>query len=324
MYRSEVVKATPPRQSGEPSGAAVSGDTILVVSKKTGFGMETLRAWERRHGFPKPERRPGSNRRLYSQADIDRLLAMRRAMQGGYRVGDLVGKTLAELELLASSPGATAGATAARVAAQIDVESLLAMLARDADRELDEALRSAAVLLGPRRFVTDVAHPFAIAVGQAWADGRISIRHEHLATECLTTRLRDVLADHQHLEGGPVVLLTTLPGEPHTLGLQMVAVYLAVKGTRARLLGASTPVTEIAQAAQSLGASAVGLTVTPTTDRKDTRKALRALRAALPERTALWVGGSSAREVCVPGPGVSLVTTWDDLDAARPDVRAGG
>ncbi|HTJ84147.1 MAG TPA: cobalamin-dependent protein, partial [Polyangiaceae bacterium] len=317
MYRSEVVKATPPRPSRKPSRAAASGNTILVVSKKTGFGMETLRAWERRHGFPKPERRPGSNRRLYSQADIDRLLAMRRAMQSGYRVGDLVGKSLSELESLAVSSDAVPEApTPAAAGAVVDVAALLALLARDADRELDDALRAASVLLGPRRFVTEVAHPFAIAVGQAWADGRISIRHEHLATECLTTRLRDVLADHQHLEGGPLVLLATLPGELHTLGLQLVAVYLAVKGARARLLGASTPAREIVEAATSLGADVVGITVTPASDRKDARKAIKAMRAALPKRTAIWVGGAGAGELGVAGPGVSLVTTWDRLDAA--------
>jgi methanogenic corrinoid protein MtbC1 len=301
---------------------APSGDTILVVSKKTGFGMETLRAWERRHGFPKPERRPGSNRRLYSQADVDRLLAMRRAMQSGYRVGDLVGKSLAELESLARSPDeASDASTAPAASAVVDVAALLAMLARDADRELDEALRAASVLLGPRRFVTEVAHPFAIAVGQAWADGRISIRHEHLATECLTTRLRDVLADHQHLEGGPLVLLATLPGELHTLGLQLVAVYLAVKGARARLLGASTPVREIVDAARSLKADVVGLTVTPSSDGKEARKAIKALRAALPKQTAIWVGGASAGELGVVRPGVSVVTTWDALDVALADAR---
>ena len=320
MYRSDLVKATTPRSRPAKLGSPGAGNTILVVSKATGFGMETLRAWERRHGFPKPERRPGSNRRLYSQADIDRLLAMRRAMQGGYRVGDLVGKTMAELDALAGSP--EPGPTLASAGAgDVTVPGLLELLARDADVELEQALRASASILGPRRFVTEIAQPFAIEVGQAWADGRISIRHEHLATECLTTRLRNLLAGFQDLEGGPLVLLTTLPGEPHTLGLQMVAVYLAVKGARTRLLGASTPPSEIAAAAKSLGADVIGLTVTPASERAETRRAIRSLRAASPARVPIWIGGGGAAALGELGDGVRKVTSWEALDAARASLR---
>ena len=37
--------------------------------KETGIAADTLRAWERRYGLPKPERTSGGHR-LYSQYDI--------------------------------------------------------------------------------------------------------------------------------------------------------------------------------------------------------------------------------------------------------------
>lgn len=97
--------ANPKQRANESSDPAndlgpdpPAGEPILVVSKRTGLPMATLRAWERRYGFPLPQRRPGTNRRLYSQLDIERLVAVKRAMESGYRVGDLLGKSLEALD----------------------------------------------------------------------------------------------------------------------------------------------------------------------------------------------------------------------------------
>src|SRR5512135_2675304 len=42
---------------------------LKAVLQETGIGADTLRAWERRYGLPKPQRTPGGHR-LYSQRDI--------------------------------------------------------------------------------------------------------------------------------------------------------------------------------------------------------------------------------------------------------------
>ena len=97
------------------------GSTIRVVSIRTGLPMDTLRAWERRYGFPKPQRRPGSNRRLYAEADVERLVAMARTIDRGYRIGDVVGMPLRELIRLAAE-----NENAARLPSHpADVEGLL-------------------------------------------------------------------------------------------------------------------------------------------------------------------------------------------------------
>lgn len=287
------------------------GNTIRVVSARTGLPMETLRAWERRYGFPSPERRPGSNRRLYSKADLDKLVAIRGALANGYRVGDVIAKAIPELELLAGAKE-TAPASASPVSA---VDDLLDLLARDDVATLEGELRRAALALGPRRFVTELAHPFAIEVGQGWADGKLAVRHEHLATELLVTQLRHMLASYQDIEARPLVLLATLPGEPHTLALQMVALYLVVQGAKPRLLGGPTPADEIIEAARVFRADAVGLTVTPTSDRKESRKAVKAMRRSLPAGVPIWLGGCGAAALDVEQC-ADLVTSWQRIDDA--------
>jgi len=278
--------------------------------------METLRAWERRYGFPQPQRRAGSNRRLYSAADVERLVSIQRALARGYRVGDVIGKSDGALAALAEVTPRGAPSEPAT-----DVEALLGLLGRDQVPELESQLRRAAVALGPRRFITDFAHPFAVSIGQAWADGRLSVRHEHVATECLVTQIRQMLASYQDIEARPLVLLATLPGEPHTLALQMVALFLVVVGAKPRLLGGSTPAGEIVACARGLGADVVGLTITPSSNRAESRRAIRSLRRHLPPDVPVWLGGGGAAALGLDDEGTRVVTSWSAIEEAVAAFR---
>lgn len=300
-------------KSADPS--ASEGSTIRVVSMRTGLAMETLRAWERRYGFPKPERRAGSNRRLYADADVARLVAIARTLEHGYRVGDVVRMPLDELRAIGADAPARAEAP--------DVDAFVERLRADDVVGLEGELRHAAAALGARRFVVEVAHPFAVRVGDAWEARRIDVRHEHVATECLTTQLRHLLAAYQDVAARPSVLLATLPGETHTLALSMVALYLAVSGAKPRLLGASTPVDQLAAAATSLRADVVGITVTAASDRKTARRHVRALAKRMPRGVPLWVGGGAAASLGA-GEGARIVTSWTAIDDALAHWRRDG
>jgi DNA-binding transcriptional MerR regulator/methylmalonyl-CoA mutase cobalamin-binding subunit len=318
-----VVKVTPTRSIPPPSREG-EGSTIRVVSRATGLSMETLRAWERRYGFPLPERREGSNRRLYSSADVAKLQLIQEAIKQGYRIGDIVGKTDAELTSLSrGDTRAMADVVSLRAVGEASVEDLVALLRADRVAKLESELRRAAVTLGPRRFVTDIAHPLAVRVGAAWAEGMLSIRHEHAATECLVTQLRQMLAEYRDIETRPVVLLATLSSEPHTLPLQMVALYLVTLGATPRLLGGPTPARDVVEAALSFGADVVGLTVTPTADLETTRAEMRVLLRDLPADAVVWIGGGAVSSLACRDPRVRTVTLWSELDEAAREVRGG-
>mgnify|MGYP005869190105 CR=1 FL=1 len=61
---------------------------IQVVSRRTGLGLDLIRAWERRYGLVEPSRSE-TGRRLYTDADIERLILLRRATEGGRRISDV-------------------------------------------------------------------------------------------------------------------------------------------------------------------------------------------------------------------------------------------
>src|SRR6187200_3341730 len=84
---------------------AAPGYSIRVASRLTGLSADTLRMWERRYGFPKPERND-SQIRVYSEADIERLILVGRALKAGYRAGEVIRRPIDELkQLLAGSAG---------------------------------------------------------------------------------------------------------------------------------------------------------------------------------------------------------------------------
>jgi len=291
--------------------------SIRVVARLSGISADTLRMWERRYGFPKPTRNEKGNR-LYSAEDVDRLVLISRAMQAGYRPGEVVAKRKRELEkLLADS----AKAPAALVREEGDIAEILRDVAADQVASARQRLRQLALTLGPRAFVVDVAAPLVEQTGLAWAGGRIEVRHEHLLSEMLASQLRLSMAAYEDQGGSPVIVLATLPQEHHRLGLDMVAVYLASMGADVRMLGPNTPADQIARTAASQRAPVIAVSVSIHADVAASSEYVAWLAAEIGAERELWVGGAGARHLALGAHNVRLVATWDALSASVARVR---
>jgi len=283
-----------------------------AVTRRTGIGEHTLRAWERRFGFPKPLRLDSGHRR-FSGEQVQHLLLIAKALESGYRAGDIVPLPLSELELLLQSSGAFD-----RTSAAGNAENVM-LLAFDAckrfDREsLAALLHSEAAVLGLPRFLRERVSPLLEEVGEAWGRGEIEIRHEHFFSEVLEDELRRLRAPLETAAKGWPVVIASLPNELHGLGLQIAALAIVTAGRSVRVLGPHLPVEEIVQAAKALDASAVGLSVSIFAEPEETTREIAALRERLPAGIDLWVGGAgSATLKSLPG-GVEITTTLDDLD----------
>ena len=91
----------------------------------------------------------------------------------------------------------------------------------------------------------------------------------------------------------PRVLLTTLPGEHHGLGLLMAQTLLAIEGCVCLSLGLQTPVLDIVAAAVRQRADIVALSSSGCMKANDLHGALTDLRQRLEVSTELWAGGSA-------------------------------
>jgi methanogenic corrinoid protein MtbC1 len=267
---------------------------IGALSRAAGVPVETLRTWERRYGFPRPERMP-SGHRLYSVTDVPRLRRIAEALSLGVRASQVVGATEEALNaLLRASVGASFGPLPVAPGSVPETDDLLAAVRRYDALELNRAMLGAWGRLGPLEFVRACVAPLVTAVGDAWESGALEIRHEHFLSERLSDLLRTLRMPFEDRAQGPLVLLTTFPGESHVLGLQMVALLLVACGSRVLLLGAQTPQAQIAALAHDTHAHAVGISVSPVTAGPATARELTRLRRALPAHTPLLVGGAGA------------------------------
>jgi methylmalonyl-CoA mutase cobalamin-binding subunit len=106
--------------------------------------------------------------------------------------------------------------------------------------------------------------------------------------------LRSLRLPFEERASGPLVVLGTLPGEGHGLGLQMAALLLASGGCRILYLGTEVPPPQLASLARDLGARAVAVSVSSASKGSGTVASLRRLRERLPQRVALVVGGEGA------------------------------
>lgn len=300
---------------------ADAGSGIGAVARMTGVDEHTLRIWERRYGFPRPQRSPGGTR-LYSAGDIRKLRLINQALERGHRPGEVVAQDVQALEALLLSSRPDAGSDVENDPAGRAADEILAALQREDVEAVRAALRRLAMMLGPRRFVINLAQPLAVRVGDLWAKGQLQIHQEHLLSDCLSTQLRLFRSLFEET-GGPILLLSTLPGEPHALGLEMIALYAAVAGASPRVLGVATPVEQLVLAARAHQAAAVGLAVTPASDLAATAKAARQLVSQLVPTTQLWLGGDGVARL-PPTPGARRVTAWPEVDAALLSLGATG
>lgn len=277
----------PNQDSPLDDDSRVEGLSIGDVAQQTGISPDTLRMWERRYGRPVPERLPSGHRRF----SHDQLRWLRQVAEGlalGLRPSVLVPAEESELAALLDAKRPLRPASP-RIA------ELLAWVRATDDMALRAALLDDWRARTPDRFLSEILGPLLEEIGTAWCEGRIEVRHEHMASEVIADVLRTLRGTLPRVERGPLVLFATLTGELHGLGLQMGALCAAMVGARTRVLGADTPSAEIAHAAREVGADVVAISVSLASGGVETDRDLAQLRQQLDPHVRLLVGGRGAR-----------------------------
>jgi DNA-binding transcriptional MerR regulator len=276
----------------------------------TGISSDTLRMWERRYGFPKPQRN-AAGIRVYSDPDIERLVLIARALKAGYRAGEVVERDAADLKRLLVAPAEPRAFTPT----SSSLGALLDALRRDDVPALRAELRQSVATLGPRQFLVEVAGPLAERLTEDVALGRMEVRHERLASELLTTQLRLLLSAYEASSRGVTVIVTALERDRTEIPLEMVALYLAVSGCVPRLLGPELPADQIAEASRALAADVVYLHVGDAADADAISENVRWMLPRLLPDAEVWIGGRHGRAVQPELARAVHAASWDALDA---------
>lgn len=293
--------------------------TIAAVERDTRISKDTLRVWERRYGFPAPQR-DSNGERLYPVVQVHQLRHIKRLMDAGHRPGRIVGLPLEALEQLGHGlPPTPHMPVHALDADQESLAPLLLQLRRHEMSALRRSLTQALLRMGLGRFVTDLAAPLMVEVGRVWSQGELEIFEEHLCSETLETVLRASMASAPEPAVGsePRVLLATLPTEAHGLGLLMADALFCVEGCDCMNLGTQTPLRDVVLAARAHRAQIVALSFSAAGNVNQAIDNLAELRVALADDVEIWVGSASA---ALHRRGVAGVLLQDRLDCIGREV----
>lgn len=291
---------------------------IAAVERDTGLSKDVLRMWERRYGFPVPER-DANGERLYPAAQVERLRLIKRLMDQGHRPGKLIAAPEQELATLAPRrPRETAPHLPQ--AAGDSLDELIEYIRRHDGPGFQQAMQQRLVRQGLQAFVQDTVAPLTRRVGEAWEEGNIEVFEEHLFTELTKRLLRQTIAT---LPAGrrPRVLLTSVPEEQHVLGLLMVEALLALEGAECIPLGTQMPLLDIGRAAEAHAADIVALSFSVAFPQRQIGGLVQHLRQILPPTVALWVGGGGIRRLA-PQNGVALLPELPDAVSALQQWRS--
>jgi len=178
--------------------------------------------------------------------------------------------------------------------------------------------------LGLARFIAELASPLLVAIGNGWLRGRFQIYQEHWVSHYVQQTLHAAIQAFPLPRAAvtPRVLLSTLPGEHHSLGLLMVESWLCLEEAQPINLGPQTPMWDLVHAVQTCQADVVALSFSPHAPPQMIQDGLSDLRSKLPSKVELWVGGSHPMLQRKPPEGVQVIHDMSGLSSAIALWRA--
>ncbi|MEU5665539.1 MerR family transcriptional regulator [Streptomyces longwoodensis] len=312
----------------------VAGLTTGQLARLLGVSPTTLRSWDRRYGFGPASRADGRHRR-WSPDDV----AMAQEMCRLTATGTPPAEAARTARLRARGADGTGGpggpgewppvpsdrtdGTAPRAGSGLPlgrVRSECRGLARAAVRldaeEVRELLRRAVAHHGPAVAWEEVMSPALQAVGRKWQssgeEGEQYVEVEHLLSWHISAALRHYYLDAarpRRAASGLPVLLSCLPGEQHTLPLDVLTAVLGDEGLAVLMLGGSVPADALITAVRRVASLAVVLWA-QTSDTADLALARRVAGARWGVR-----GARTQTPVLLCGPGWHPVT--DDAEPSE-------
>jgi DNA-binding transcriptional MerR regulator/methylmalonyl-CoA mutase cobalamin-binding subunit len=267
---------------------------IGTVARLSGLSTHAIRVWERRYSALSPDRSQGGAR-LYSDDDVARLKLLKRVVDSGHPIGQVVGLASAELERLVGGSVVEEPHASPETGEPLLDELLGAVQRFDALRA-EQLLERARARLSTRTLLREVLSPLLTRIGDAWASGRLCAASEHVATVIIRDHAGALLRQFRRDPGAEALIVTTPAGELHELGALIAAVTAATLGFGVVYLGPNLPASEIAAAARGSASKIVALSVVSLAPKLAARE-IELLAAELPDGVSIVLGGSKGNEV---------------------------
>ena len=268
--------------------------SIKFAARKSGLSPHVIRVWEKRYDAVSPDR-TDTNRRRYSDAEIERLSLLHAATLAGHSIGNVARLPTEKLrELVGNSPPPTAAKSRNHDNVSPLVNEAITAVLEHNPTQLEDILGRAAVQLGNHGLLERTIAPLAHRIGELWQNGTITAAHEHFASAVIRNFLIRHSKPYAMSGTTPTIVVATPAGQLHELGAVMVAAAANDMGWRVIYLGTSLPALEIAGAVLRNQARALALSIVFPGDDPSLPGELETLHKNLQTGVKLIAGGRAA------------------------------
>lgn len=213
--------------------------TIKDLENLSGIKAHTIRIWEQRYSFLKPQRTQ-TNIRYYSNEELKTVLNIALLNKYGYKISHIDRMNAEEVreKILALS---------GTEAQQERLINDLIQFMVDLDMERFEKLVNTYIGgKGIEKAITQLIFPFLEKIGILWLTNNINPAQEHLVSNIIRQKLIvGIESVYTHIVMEEVVLLFLPEGEHHELGLLYMYYLLKSRGVKVLYLGANVPMKDI-------------------------------------------------------------------------------
>ncbi len=213
--------------------------TIKDLENLSGIKAHTIRIWEQRYQFLKPNR-TDTNIRYYSNDELKKILNIALLNKYGYKIShiDKMNEVEVKEKILLLS----------QVQAQQEkiVNDLIKCMIDLDIEKLEEILDKYIIARGIERSITQIIFPFLEKIGILWLTNHINPAQEHLVTNIIRQKLIvGIEGATSLLKVNKTVLLFLPEGEYHEMGLLFVYYLLKSRGASVIYLGANVPINDV-------------------------------------------------------------------------------
>jgi MerR family transcriptional regulator, light-induced transcriptional regulator len=238
---------------------------LKAVLRETSLAADTLRAWERRYGLPKPQR-TGGGHRLYSQYDIETIKWLMTRQREGLSISRAVDLWN---EISASGADPLAGSaplglfntptetiTSETTMGALRAEWIAACLNFN-EIQAEQILNRAFSIFQIEDVCIEVIQKGLSEMGKLWYMNHASVQQEHFASGLAMRRIDALLGASPHPSRPQTILVGCPAGEWHTFTPLLVSLLLRRRGLNVIYLGANVPADRFAETAIKVNANLV-------------------------------------------------------------------
>lgn len=257
--------------------------TIQQLSQELNLGVDTLRIWERRYGFPQPTRDSRGHRR-YPVDQLDTLRTVCKLQKLGHRPNKIFALNHDERQNILDQT---------QEVTQPELANYEDLMLSGSSAKIENKLRSYLTVNGLQDLISERIIPLTRIMGHHWIDGKLTIAREHMISDLMSDILKEQLLLPHQKKAEQTIIFLTLSGERHKLGLLMSAALFHQLGINCLLIQEELPLMEVPQLATDTSTDAVALSFSSHYSLRQAKKDLATLRSRLDPGTKIIAGGQA-------------------------------